>query len=287
MTIKDFLYNWVVPRGFINIYKELTSTNVTKKRRANNDDNLIFKNIHKGQRCFILASGPSINEMDLLPLQNENCIAVSSFFHHKDINTIRPKYHVLAPLHPPFDFNEAEIVFNGLEKNYNYSIDLFVGTNAFPYSYIEYIKMKPTKHIVHPINYQYSPQLNDKNRDDESVWDITQNPFSVRTVVFSAIQIAVYMGFKEIYLLGCDHDFLQRIGQYEGRHFYESSKSFSDEKHLKQFNLEKMFLGHYNTWSAYRNMKEHLEPKGIKIYNASKKSMLDVFERVDLDSIIS
>jgi len=31
----------------------------------------LFKNKHKGQRCFIVGNGPSLKEMDLAPLRNE------------------------------------------------------------------------------------------------------------------------------------------------------------------------------------------------------------------------
>ena len=39
------------------------------------------------------------------------------------------------------------------------------------------------------------------------------------------------------------------------------------------------------TFSAYEVAKENAEKKGIKIYNATRGGKLEVFERVDFDSL--
>jgi len=63
--------------------------------------NTKFKNIHKGQRCFILGSGPSILTNDLTHLKNEIVMTQNNFHTHKDIKTISPEYHVVIPkFHP-------------------------------------------------------------------------------------------------------------------------------------------------------------------------------------------
>src|SRR6185369_9642513 len=53
-----------------------------------------FKNLHAGQRCFILGSGHSILTHDLTKLSNEIVITQNHFHSHKDISIIHPKYHV-------------------------------------------------------------------------------------------------------------------------------------------------------------------------------------------------
>src|SRR6185437_6208885 len=50
-------------------------------------------NRHAGQRCFILATGPSIKTQPLHLLAGETCISVSNFFVHPDYGLIRPRYH--------------------------------------------------------------------------------------------------------------------------------------------------------------------------------------------------
>ena len=87
------------------------------------------------------------------------------------------------------------------------------------------------------------------------------------TVTISLIQIAVYMGFKEIYLLSCDCD-------YSGpkQHFtYYGMKSDSKAGDI-------MIL-------AYQAAKDYADSHGIKIYNATRGGKLEVFEREDFDSL--
>ena len=55
--------------------------------------NTKFKDIHKGQRCFILGSGPSIVKQDLKKLQGEIVITQNNFHVHEDISIINPRYH--------------------------------------------------------------------------------------------------------------------------------------------------------------------------------------------------
>ena len=64
-------------------------------------ENQKLYNRHQGERCFILATGPSINSQSLRDLAGQTCISVSNFFVHPDCSAIRPRYHCVAPFHPP------------------------------------------------------------------------------------------------------------------------------------------------------------------------------------------
>ena len=99
--------DWTTPPRFQRIIH-----NNTKKIRGNIycekevrekiKENKQYKNIHQGERCFILCTGPSIKKMDLSALKHETCIAVSLFSLHKNYAEINPDYHIMAPFHPPF-----------------------------------------------------------------------------------------------------------------------------------------------------------------------------------------
>ena len=59
--------------------------------------NIKFKNIHTGERCFILGSGPSIVKQNLKKLQGETVITQNHFHIHEDIKIIHPMYHCVVP----------------------------------------------------------------------------------------------------------------------------------------------------------------------------------------------
>lgn len=67
----------------------------------------------------------------------------------------------------------------------------------------------------HSLNYiDYVNMLNYKNCDI----DLTKLILGPQSVAILALQIAIYMGFNEIYLIGTEHDTLLTR---EYRHFYD------------------------------------------------------------------
>jgi len=251
-------------------------------------ENRKYKDLHKGERCFILATGPSINRQNLLPLRNEICISVSNFFLHEDAEAVNPKYHVFAPNHEPFNWDKLEKEFMILTRYSLSDTTFFIGYAPYKYSQKnfldQYPKYRPEKYQF--IDYSVLSEINENNYGDPKIWDISKNPFSIRTVVYSAIQIAAYMGFNEIYLLGVDHDYLYDSSSVEGpSHFYSKSDSPMDDTIL--YAKEKMFLEYHNRWKEYRLIRDCLRERRIFVYNATDGGMLDVFPRITLKEALS
>lgn len=249
--------------------------------------NTVLKDLHKGERCFILATGPSVKEQDLAVLQDELCIAVSHFFVHKDIRQIAPRYHLLAPYHPPFSYADIKKVFDGFNEYYPEDMTYLFGHRPYEFSAFNFLKENPgyDRKNSYFINYANSTSLDENNYRDSSIWDISKTPFEIRTVVYSAIQAAVYMGCKEIYLLGCDHDYLLDTKRVTNHHFYKEEEGVSDVDHLSAFTSERWFEEYYFRWKQYRLMRTFINTLGGEIFNATKGGMLDVFPRVQLNDI--
>lgn len=282
--MKKFLKKWIVPTGIFE-YVRLRGAN-----KISHPENTKFKNIHKGERCFILASGPSITQQELSVLEGETCIAVSHFHLHKDIRTIKPKYHVLAPSHPPFTFNDSGKYFSDFKEKYaDMDVTYFLGDNSFPYSFRKLVQTHPELSVnnAYYLNYEPGFDIDEENYSQNNIWDISKTVFSPRTVIYSALQVAGYMGFSEIYLLGCDHDYLNDTKRTTNHHFYKEEAGISDKEHLDAFSSEKWFYEYYMRWKHYRLMRMALEEKGCKVYNATRGGMLDVFERVEFETLFN
>lgn len=295
MKIKNGLKKasrWLLPPKIEECFRNhlrVTLPHDLKRRLVNNKK---FHNIHKGQRCFILATGPSINKQDLTGLQKEFCIAVGSFYLHKDVNVINPLYHVESPIHPPFGIDSVAKITDAYNKYYTNKTIFFMGHSPYKYAFYNALKshsiFEKTLNINF-LNYAGGIHLDENNYKDSKYWDITKTLFACRTVVYSAIQVAAYMGFKEIYLLGCDHDYLSNyLTGYKDHHFYKDEEGVSGvADYLSAFTLEKWFEEYYYRWKQYRLMGDYLEAKGCKIYNATDGGMLDVFPRVRLTDIVN
>lgn len=249
--------------------------------------NKVFYKKHKGERCFILATGPSINSQNLRPLYNEICLGVGMFFLHRDTAAIRPMYYVQAPNHAPFTFDSLKTYYAKAHACNVHEPHYFIGHAEYEFSMVRFFIENPDvcpKHYSY-INYNIPESLNEKNFDNPLLWDICGSPFAPLTVVYEAIQIAAYMGFLEIYLVGVDHDYLHDITRVQNHHFYREEEGVSDVEHLSQFTTERWLKEYYCRWRDYRLMNTYLQERGVTIYNATEGGMLDVFPRVSFKEL--
>ncbi len=301
MSLKSILRNWIIPPGFYRIKNRLgnisndNSSSIKSKHPTLKVIPESFRDKYAGKRCFILATGPSIKNQDLKVLEGELCIAVSMFHLHPDIELINPIWHVLAPPHPPFKFDAVDKIFSTAVKSYQNSneVNFLLGTTDYEFSYYNYLNAKEGEFLkvfrehIYFADYRKAKLLTEQNFSDENIWDIRESPFVIRTVIYSAIQLAYFLGFKEIVLLGCDHDYLLDFNRVEDHHFYDEQKGFSDKEHLHSFSKEKWFLEYYSRWRDYRLMRDFLDSQGVNVINASKKTMLDVFPLKEFESLFS
>jgi hypothetical protein len=248
-----------------------------QKERKYLNKNSKLKNSFISKRCFILATGPSIKKQDLKKLKGELVITVSNFFVHPDFREISPEFHLFVPNHQPATDDQIGAWWKEAEK-------------AFPAGQKVLISITD-KPIVLEFNlfknqdvYYYQPGQKylrpNQEIDFEKSLPITQ------TSVHIAIYLAFYLGVKEIYLLGCDHDWILHLG--ESRHFYEEKKSVLSEKGYDEWagkDLEMEFQAYANLWKIYKKIKSYAEKRGISIVNSTLESLLDIFPKKSFEKI--
>lgn len=218
-----------------------------------------LNNRFKGERCFIIATGPSLTNEDILKLRNEYTFSM---------NAMCLKYEELN-WKPSFYGIQDKGVFEKLKEDIiNSDVD---------YMFIDerYRKVLPDKP-----NYYFFPRDAVYNAFDAYNRNIYKAKFSNDptiivydgfTIACSLLQIAIYLGFDEIYLLGCDCNYRNNGSNY-----------FADHGH-RPADFEKagdrMFAG-------YKAAKDFADRHNVRIYNATRGGMLEIFERVNLDNII-
>ena len=219
---------------------------------------LKFYNIHAGERCFIVATGPSITIADLEKLHEMNEITISMNNVYKTFNSInwRPKYYVAID----------DKAVNILDNSTDY-LDVPVkfisetGNNFWD---------KPRDNSFYKLRVEFcSPNYIDFSHRIEC------KIFSGATVTYACIQIAMYMGFKDIYLLGVDNSFTNNV-KAEENHFIKNYHDVNDEIYTPRLDLLSI---------SYAKAKEVASLKGVNIYNATRGGKLDIFKRVDFDSL--
>jgi len=272
----DKLYYIKAYKNFLK-YKDLVAKNVE------------LKDIHKGKRCFILGSGPSIKKEDLKPLKNEIVFALNNFYVHEDFDTImsgdKPKYYMTAPIHPPQTENEWKDWFSDMEKYVPKNTTMLLGLSNYKQN-IKYLLDKYGLFKNHKI-YWYYAGVNYKALHFKRKWmDITNLIYTGEAVSIYALIFAIYMGFKEIYLLGMDHDYFLYDSEKEMRMYSsaihqnnEFQRTFGDTFYIQEF------LRQYNIFNKYKIFADNYPEN--KIYNASNGGILKIFPRVEFKKVIN
>ncbi len=193
-----------------------------------------FKGVHNGKRVFILASGPSLSTCDLTPLRRRIIIGLNrSALLYPDTHYHCTMDQRLFDEHPDV-LRKARFLFTLEGRPFGIPINL-LGSEGF------------------------SKEL------DKGI-------YSGYTVAYFALQLAVYMGFKEVFYLGLDL-----------RHENGSTHFFGNDFHSRNHEqtefprMQKML-----TFGA-----KQLAGTGVRVFNCSPISTLECFEKVTYDYALS
>lgn len=228
-----------------------------------------LKNKHEGKRCFIIGNGPSLTPGDLDLIRNEYSFAANRIFYMFDKTAWRPTY---------FCAQDKDVIMDSAK---NFDVFLNACENLFIINDSKRFIPKNIRDSIKTIFFCAKYVSAHKERLFSS--DISNYISGGGTVTYAAIQIAVYMGFKEIYLLGVDHS-------YASASFNNGTISMDD---IRKSYFEGMPAGIKltkpnpdNATISYLRAKEYCLDKGIKIMNATRGGKLEVFSRVALEDIL-
>ena len=226
-----------------------------------------FKDCHQGERCFILGNGPSLKRTDLAPLADEITIGVNGIFYMTQQCGFAPTYYVVEDNHV---FSDDLVRVNNVDAVAKF----------FPSKYRPIITPGPDVHFL-PTDWSFywgSSPWYETPRFSHDVADVI---YVGQTVTFLNIQLAAYMGFSEIYLVGVDFDYqIPEAAKIEGltitsvdddpNHFHPDYFGKGKKWHLPKLdNVEKAML------CAQEGVKE----RGGTIFNATVGGKLEAFPR--------
>lgn len=248
-----------------------------------------FKNIHEGERCFVLGNGPSLREENLSLLSNEIVFTVNNFARIEDFKVVKPDYHLWVD-DAYFEMRDDNKMPHE-ELMYNYcamaEVKPICFVPAHAKSFIEKNK------IDEMLEINYFDVIEWVNPKRHIICELNNYITGFTTVVQYAIVVAIYMGFKEIYLLGCDTTNIMAMLNIalNRENFNIHAYDVDDAKEryrklLDRWNMTDLFNDQYTLFLGYRRLNEECKQRGIKIVNLSQVTLIDEIERDCIKNIL-
>jgi len=215
----------------------------------------------KSGRCFIIGNGPSLSSNDLDKLVDEDCFGTNEIHRIFNQTRWRPKYYVIMDRYSKSTPQEIErldcqTVFL---SDYYWKYNVVLRRDAI---------CLHQHYCLSENSYKFSE-------------DIEKCVYNSPTVSYAAMQIAAFLGYKEIYLLGFDHNY-----SYEFDKKGNVIRTGQDATHFFQDEKEEEIIG--NVWGmtkAYESFQRYADKHNIVVRNATRGGKLEVFARVNFDSL--
>ncbi len=262
--------NWTYARGLWHALqaRKIKTVGVMKSHGilcTENDRRIrSYKDSHCGQRCFLIGNGGSLNERDLDKIVEESSFACNLIYKIFPRTIWRPSFYCIS---------DPEMILS-----YSQEITDHIHSPIF------------TNHLQME-NWRGSPHdlmiLNALVHGDYKVSRDMSGYYmpSKATIMTMMMELAMYMGFQTIYLLGVD-----------GTNSFSKNAHFTEQyftgeyiqKRIKGSEFDKTNIGNYYVSlaeSAYRQIQAYAYEKNIAIINVSRIRGLCVFPYQNFDEI--
>lgn len=230
-----------------------------------------LKNIHRGKRAFIIGMGPSLKIEDLAKLRREITFACNKVYLAFEKTNWRPTYYSVLDI--LIAQNNSTIIEKlNLKKIFSKCV-----TPYFPRS----------KDIIW-LKELHAPACNGIQTFQFST-NALHGLYGGWTVLYSQLQLAFYMGIREIYLIGVDFSFnipkheagecmhgRVLVNGEENNHFHQDYRAVGETWTMPRLDLQ---------YRAFQCAREVFKKYNGIIYNASRQTKLDVFPIVNFDQL--
>ena len=219
-----------------------------------------LKDHHAGESCIVCCNGPSLNDVDFSSLGTIPCFGLNKIHLKFPSTNWRPRYIVAV---------NAMVIEQTASVYDEMSIPLFASRLA-----AHHLRRTEAVHLLNPL-----PDM--LFSTDPSI-GICEG----FTVTYVALQLAYYLGFKEVALVGCDHSFASK-----GLANSVTTTRGNDANHF-----DPNYFANGVSWQlpdlegseyAYRLARDAYQRAGRTIYNCSAGGFLETFPRMSLADFVA
>ena len=249
-------------------------------------------------KLVVIGNGPSLND-SIKEQKNaiiaNDCVVVNQFCKTDYYTELKPKYYLLAD---PAYFGTIDnytnrlknIVLDFIESIVNkttWDINLIVPSFARDSEFINAVKKN---HYIHVYFYNnINAYVANSSQMKYDAWDHNLIAPPAQTCLNTCVWLGIFLRYKKIYLIGADTTWIEllHVDQETNEvytidsHFYGTKRVtlYSDEEGNPPQKLHDELNCISRALSQYWELKYYSDYAGVKVFNASKYSLIDAFER--------
>jgi hypothetical protein len=230
-----------------------------------------LKNRYRGERIFLIGNAPSLNRLPLEKLKSEFTFGVNRIYLLFDRISWRPTFYTVLDWRVGPDIASDVNALDGM-------------TFLLDWRYHGLLRGGPDTYWFSTGSKEFS-------------YDATERLYGGGTVMVATLQLAYYMGFNPIYLIGVDASYTvpKTVIQTGEDRFGTGIKSeLTSTRDDDPNHFDPRYFGAGRRWhdpnvqgmiEGFTTSRDALAEKGVKVYNATAGGALEVFERVAFDSL--
>lgn len=209
-------------------------------------------NREKGKRAVLVANGPSLNHMDLRFLRRSTCIGLNKIYLGIKRFGFYPKYYIAVN-----------------DKVIEQSVSEIKSLNCIKFISQRNAELIPESAFTYHI--QTSDPIERFNKD------ISIGVHEGWTVTYAALQVAYYLGFTEVIIIGMDHRYIYHGAPNETQVLFGDDPNHFVSTYFSEQQWDNPDL--VRSEESYRFARQAFEVDGRKIIDATLDGACTVFDK--------
>jgi hypothetical protein len=252
--------------------------------------------VEQEQECVILGNGPCLTKdldscRDFILKRKKLCVNLFAF--SKEYEPVKPEYYVLAApefwMKNPIELHEIQrtkLAQSICEKT-EWNMTLLIPFEAKHSKFESTIKANTKIKVI----YFNSTPVEGLYFFSKFLFKMNLGMPRPHNVLIPTIFLSMNLGFKNIFIFGADHSWHEEIKVDQSnnvtlnhQHFFDSNETRFAMYKLggQEYHIHDIFRKLHFAFKGYFVLENYAGYLGAKIKNASSKSYIDAFEKIDL-----
>ena len=220
-----------------------------------------YRNRHLGERCLVIANGPSIRLMDLRPARGMPIIGMNRGYRLCESHGVDMKYLVATDVDVQIRRISREMVAAPVEARFaNWAGRRYFSADDD----VEFVFL-----VFRPGFYG----------------DVTRGVYGGHSVTYTCLQLAFFMGFRQVILVGKDHSYAETGTPGEARYSTGSEDNHFMPRYYEPGQLWRI-PDYKGEEMAYEMARRAYESAGRAVLDATVGGRLRVFPKVNFLDVI-